>query len=105
MSDESEQPCSTFGISSIPPERPIPTPDELRDLILYWVADGRDYPTGLPSEAWMAQLTGLSRETLRTMRDDAFARAQVFVERYYAWRRACSSSPSKSSAPLTADGG
>ena len=105
MNDESDQPCLNSGILSIPPERPIPTSEELRDLILYWVADGRDYPTGLPSEAWMAQLTSLSRETLRTMRDDAFARAEVFIGRYYAWRRACSSSPSKSSAPLAADGG
>lgn len=105
MTTESERPCSSSGISSIPPERPIPTPDELRDLILYWVADEREHPIDPPSEGYMAQMTGLDRYTLRTMRDEAFERAEVFMRRYSDWHLANLPSPSKSSVPPTSAGG
>lgn len=96
-----DQPCSTSGIlpTPPPPERPIPTQDEIRDLILYWVADENTYPIDPPSEGWMAEALDLDRYTLRTMRDEAFERAELFIRRYSDWRLATSPKMSASSSP------
>ena len=95
----SDQPCSTSGISPTPSpnERPVPTPDEIRDLIMYWVADEREFPIDPPSEGWMAQATGLDRYTLRTMRDESFERAEAFIRRYSEWRLGTTPKTSESS--------
>lgn len=97
----SDQPCSISGASPTPSpsEQPIPTPDEIRDLILYWVADEREFPIDPPSEGWMAQATGLDRCALRTMRDEAFERAEVFIRRYSDWRLGTTQKTSGSSSP------
>jgi hypothetical protein len=100
-----DQSCSTSGISPTPPpERPIPTPEEIRDLILYWVADEGEFPIDPPSEGWMAEALGVDRYTLRTMRDKAFERAELFIRRYSDWRLDTSPKMSASSSPPPSDG-
>jgi len=96
-----DQSCSTSGISPTPPppERPIPTQDEIRDLIMYWVADDREYQVEPFSEGWLADATDLDRFTLRTMRSEAFERAEKFIRQYSDWRLATSPKMSASSSP------
>jgi hypothetical protein len=80
------------------------SPEEIRDLILYWVADEGEFPIDPPSEGWMAEALGVDRYTLRTMRDKAFERAELFMRRYSDWRLAKYSRASASSSPPPSDG-